>query len=225
MRIVTLSGWGQPPCALSAAFPEAVPVDYAACDSLDSALARIAGAIEGAALVVGWSMGGQMALRALERGIAPPRRLALIATPLCFVRADAGGLGMPRDTFQQFRANLLRDPARTMRKSRALIAHGDERADTVGGYSAAGGEKLAAHDWPRWLDALVDFSPAASALASLPPTLLIHGENDAVVEAAQSAAWKEMIPGAALKLLPGCGHAPHWHDPERVREWVLEHAR
>jgi pimeloyl-ACP methyl ester carboxylesterase len=41
------------------------------------------------------------------------------------------------------------------------------------------------------------------------PTLLIHGDRDAVCPPAWSTALAELIDGARLELLPGAGHTPH----------------
>lgn len=47
------------------------------------------------------------------------------------------------------------------------------------------------------------------------PTLLVHGADDAVIAAEDSAWAHEALPGSTLALLPGVGHAPFAEDPER----------
>jgi pimeloyl-ACP methyl ester carboxylesterase len=38
------------------------------------------------------------------------------------------------------------------------------------------------------------------------PTLLLWGDADAVIPAAQAPLWAELVPGAEIRTLPGVGH-------------------
>jgi pimeloyl-ACP methyl ester carboxylesterase/predicted glycosyltransferase len=55
-------------------------------------------------------------------------------------------------------------------------------------------------------------------------TLVVQGTDDRIAGAARGAAVADVIPGAALLELDGCGHAPHLRDPVRfnlaLREFV-----
>lgn len=220
MKTVTLTGWGQPHDALKAIAPAARHIDYAAEETVEKALARIGDEAYGADIIIGWSMGGQMALRAIAQGMIAPRRLVLIATPYQFVKHDARALGMGRDTFAQYRQNYARNPERTLHKSYLLIAHQDMHADRVQGYLHGHKKQIGGYNWLYWLDTLAAYSCDALDLSILPPTLLIHGNNDVVVEPLQSAAFKERIPQAELRQYSNCGHAPHWHNHEDVRAQI-----
>jgi proline iminopeptidase len=46
------------------------------------------------------------------------------------------------------------------------------------------------------------------------PTLVIHGERDAL-PAAVALEWSELLPRARPALLPGAGHMPFWEAPAR----------
>jgi pimeloyl-ACP methyl ester carboxylesterase len=48
------------------------------------------------------------------------------------------------------------------------------------------------------------------------PTLLIHGEDDAIVPVALGRAVAAAIPGAEIVVLPGVGHLPTMTRPETV---------
>jgi pimeloyl-ACP methyl ester carboxylesterase len=58
---------------------------------------------------------------------------------------------------------------------------------------------------PRW------FNPALPKWLHRikAPTLLVWGEDDALLPAAWSAAWKEAVPRLRHVPLPACGHSPH----------------
>jgi non-heme chloroperoxidase len=47
------------------------------------------------------------------------------------------------------------------------------------------------------------------------PTLLIHGEQDAIVPRREQEWLLARLPNARLVSLEGTGHAPHWERPER----------
>jgi len=44
----------------------------------------------------------------------------------------------------------------------------------------------------------------------------VWGENDKVIPPAYAAALKERIGGAAMTLVPACGHLPHAEQPAEV---------
>ena len=46
------------------------------------------------------------------------------------------------------------------------------------------------------------------------PTLLIWGENDGIVTPAYGEAYRKLIPGAKLSVIPQAGHLPHIEQPQ-----------
>jgi pimeloyl-ACP methyl ester carboxylesterase len=70
--------------------------------------------------------------------------------------------------------------------------------------------------------------PRLSASA-LPPTLLVWGEDDDVVDREYARAYAHAIAGAKLVLLPAVGHSPQLEAPELVTDtfwpFLVEHAR
>ncbi len=220
MSIIALSGWGQPPDALREAAPGAEHLDYTATGSVDAAIELLAARRPRA--VIGWSMGGQLAVRAIEAGAMLPQRLVLIATPFQFIRSQTLPLGMSAATFALFSENYLRNPERTFRKSYALIAHGDSRAAEMEPILAAARARLPQRDWLYWLEALSAYSSAGVDFSAFPPTLLLHGDADAVVDHAQAPAFARALPEARLENFAQCGHAPHWHDTARAQKLITE---
>ncbi len=53
------------------------------------------------------------------------------------------------------------------------------------------------------------------------PTLLIWGASDGVVPVAYAEAYRAMIPGAQLVIIPEAGHLPHVEQPELLLQHVL----
>ena len=224
MKAMTLSGWGQPHDALAAIAPNATHVDYAHSQGVADALTHIAQEARNHDAVIGWSLGGQLAVRAIVAGMMRPRLLVLIAAPFQFVQTEDRPLGMKRDLYDKFRANYVRNAARTLDKAWELIAKGDAREQHVRQHMAKHDkDNVMAKDWLRWLDSLDGFSCDGLYLADFPPTLLVHGKNDAVVEQAQQAHFAAAIPHSRVLTLDDCGHAPHWHNSEKLMSWMAVH--
>src|SRR5262249_1438587 len=142
--------------------------------------------------VVGWSLGGQLALRAIAAGVLKPRHLTLIATPWQFIGKD----GMGEETFGLFRASYRSAPEPTMDRFAGLIAQGDAEARNI---LRQFRHHLDAGDparWLPWLDTLALNPLHDLAFDTLPPTLLIHGEGDAIVPVAQASFLKQALPAA-----------------------------
>lgn len=224
MNTATLSGWGQPHDALKSIAPNALHIDYARHSSVQAALLDIAAQTKDMDALIGWSLGGQLAVRAIVSGMIKPRFLVLIASAYQFVANGSTELGMERFTYEKFRDNYERDPKRTLNKAWELIAFDDIHASRVREQlSAQDKEVVLAKPWHQWLVALEDFSFEGADFSKLPPTLIIHGDNDVVVEIAQSERFVQDIEQAQLLSFTGCGHAPHWHNSHAVKQAIAEH--
>jgi pimeloyl-ACP methyl ester carboxylesterase len=54
------------------------------------------------------------------------------------------------------------------------------------------------------------------------PTLVIHGDRDAIVPVANAYVLKERIPGAEIHIVPGAGHLFTFEAPEEAAAAVVE---
>lgn len=223
---MTLSGWGQPHDALAEAFPDSTPVGYAHFPSMQQALEEIAETSKAHDIVVGWSLGGRLAVQAILAGRMKPKKLVLIASAFQFSKSTELPLGIPRDQYEKFRGNYQRNALRTLDKGWELIVKGDKHAARIRSrFSDDAKQAMLAHDWLRWLDELNGLTLHGVSLENMPQTLLLHGVNDVVVTPDQSQHYTSLLPQAKLVMLDDCGHAPHWHDPQLVRNTVEEFIR
>jgi pimeloyl-ACP methyl ester carboxylesterase len=55
------------------------------------------------------------------------------------------------------------------------------------------------------------------------PTLIVHGDEDEMLDVANALHLAELIPGARLEVLPGGGHMFWWEQPERSAALVAAH--
>lgn len=220
MNTVLLSGWTQPSDALAHLEQGATLFDYSDYPDVDSAVAALRAL--NPARIIGWSLGGQLALRAIAIGALSPRHLTVIAAPLQFI-GDEKRKGMDPTTYQLFRESYAKDPVRTMARFHALLAKGDSAAKHVMVRLSHHSQAANTARWLPWLDALAAARLDVSTLASAPPTLIIHGMNDAIVPVAQSEALADALPEVTLAIWADAGHAPHVHDGPRLVAAIAAH--
>ena len=221
MSTLILSGWTQPVDALAHVVDDPMLFDY-------SEYPNAAAAIEALKRMpytqcVGWSMGGQLALRAIAAGALQLRHLTLIAAPYQFV-SDASSLkGMDSRTFELFRASYESDAVRTAQRFHGLLAKGDREMKRLLPQFSSHPEIYNTSRFLPWLDDLAGYSLADENLAAAPPTLIIHGMNDAIVPHAQGVLLQQLLPKAQLNSWAEVGHAPHMHDAARLRAEIEHH--
>jgi pimeloyl-[acyl-carrier protein] methyl ester esterase len=221
MRTLALSGWGQPHDALAAIAPDATHFEYAHHDSAEEAITAIAKAAKNHERIIGWSLGGQLAVRAIAEGLIKPKKLVLIGVPFQFVKNNSLPIGMPAGTYDTFKQNYAANPDRTLRKSWELIAYGDsEEAKIKLQLGKHDRKKILEKNWQRWLEHLNNFSCDTLRFENFPPTLIIQGDQDAIVRYQQAEFFARHLPHSRLHTMPGCGHAPHWHDTQKIQELI-----
>ena len=220
MSTLILSGWTQSAEPIAALSPGARVFDYSDFTSIERCFPGLAQFRE-TKHVIAWSMGGQLALRAIAIGALAPKHLTLIATPYRFVGED----GMGAETFRLFRESYAKDAPRTKTRFHALVGKGDAKQSEVM-------RKLVHHEdventnrWLPWLDALGLNDATTEPLAKTPTTLIIHGMNDQIVPHAQGEFLARYLPKATLSSWADAGHAPHVHDGALMMEEIRAHRR
>lgn len=224
MSMLALSGWAQPANALSDALPHAQTFDYSDYPHIEASFDGLR-AFAGVEHVVGWSLGGQLALRAIAAGVLKPKRLTLVAAPYQFVSGNGFSGGMDPVTFQQFRDNYARDANRTKQRFHALIAKGDAAPRQVLEQLGHHPEVENTTRWLPWLEQLGASGLRGFDLSMVPPTLIVHGDGDAIAPLAQGEALAAHLPHAVLERWEGTGHAPHLRDKLRFEESIHQHGK
>lgn len=168
------------------------------------------------ALVVGWSLGGLIALDLARRHSRKVARLALIGTTPRFVAAGDWPHGLAAETVQGFRDDFAQEPAAALRRFVALQTLGDVRRKAVAlalseALPAVGSENAAALSEGLRLLAETDLRSAVGAISQ--PVRLLHGEGDALMPP-DAAAWlADRLPQGRLTVFTDCGHAPFLSRP------------
>jgi non-heme chloroperoxidase len=151
-------------------------------------------------------------LTARRVAVTDPDRVAglvLIGAPL--------SLAQPAVLAFQAAVHALEDPvaAQFVRRFQAGAVHVPLPEEFLEGLVAES-LKLPATVWKRALDGLVAFDDAADLGRITAPTLLIWGDQDAVVSREEQQRLEDAMPDARLKVYPDTGHSPHWERPEAV---------
>jgi pimeloyl-ACP methyl ester carboxylesterase len=185
-------------------------------DSIDTLVEHYLSLLDGLGLdrlhVVGASLGGWLAAEIAST--APERidRLVLMAPPGILIPAAP-----PADLFTMKPDEIVRalflDPA----KAEAMLA-------TPLPPEAAAQAERDAVSFAKYASEPFLHNPELPARLSriTAPTLVITPEIDVVIPPEHSEAYAAAIDGAVLKVLPQCGHALYFEEPDLVADEVID---
>ena len=176
------------------------------------ALARaVSASVPPGAAVLGWSLGGMVALELARQRLADITALVLIATTPSFVRRSDWPHGTDPGVLDDFASGLSTDYRRTIGNFLALQTWGDEHATQA---LRALRASVALHGEPdrtaleSGLAVLRD-SDLRGVLSRLTlPALVISGEYDRLTPAAAGRELAAALPMARFVQIPRAGHAP-----------------
>ena len=205
-----LPGHGARPC------PSAGWQWESGLDDLSVALA----ALSTPPILLGWSLGGLLALALALRPSVSLAGLVLVASSPSFRQRPDWSAGVSPDLLRNFAAELDQDAQGLRRRFFALQVLGD---------SAARAQLPKVDDWPlpasaclqAGLQFLQDIDLRASLHALAIPVLLLHGEGDRIVPPAAAEYLHQALPGSVLRVVPA-GHAPFLGQPAACAEALRE---
>lgn len=164
-----------------------------------------------AAVLVGGSSGG-FVVRHVARN-APTRvlALALLGSPAT-LRDKPGVLEMWESTFSKLTDPI--DPGFVRDFVESTLVRPLPRAllETIVQESL----KAPARVWRATMQGLLEDDSLRELHEIRAPTLIVWGDEDAIVPRSDQEALAEAISGARLVVYPGAGHAFYWEDPQRT---------
>ncbi len=195
--------------------------DTAACMpyTLERVADKLAAAAPKQCVVVGWSLGAQVALTWAQRAPKQVDRLALFAATPCFTRRADWPHAVSPVAMRQFDSAIKRDCASVLRRFVALQSHGDTHAVRVAHKlrTVLFTNPLPTQDALEGGLEILRTTDLRGILASIrQPALVMHGERDAVTPCAAGQALSEALPNARFHKIAGAGHAPFLSDPQVV---------
>lgn len=215
-KIITFSGFGQVYNSLENIAPTAEHIAYKKYQDIGKLFSDIKG--KECDILVGWSLGGQIAIRALQAGVLKPKLLVLLATPFQFVRSKQIKCGIDRDNFNLFESDFKKDTSKALQRFSLMVARNDIKFREVADLLKADSDD--AEKWLYWLSELEKFSCSNVDFSAFPKTVIIHGRNDTIVDASQSSLFLPLIKNVNIEMFNKCGHAPHLHDEAKVKEII-----
>ena len=167
--------------------------------------------------VVGWSLGGEVALAWARRAPHQVQRVALIGTTPCFTSRPGWPCATAPAVLREFGRSLIADRAGTLARFVAVQARGDARTRQFVGVLQQLSEGNATDDV---LAAGLGVLASADLRRELPrvrqPALVMHGARDRIVPPAAGRRLAAALPNARFSLLRTCAHAPFLSQPARV---------
>ncbi len=173
------------------------------------------------AVLVGWSMGGQIALEALPRVQDRLTALVLLSTTPRFTAGDNWPHGLAEASVRALAARLEHKPERALRRFfEGMFVPGelDEQQRAEIGRLLDDAPPVALDAARAGLEALLGADQRERLREVRVPALLVHGERDPICLPAASAFAQGHVPSARLRILRGVGHAPHLSRPALVNE-------
>jgi pimeloyl-[acyl-carrier protein] methyl ester esterase len=166
-------------------------------------------------ILIGWSLGG---LLALDMVLQSPERIAglvLVSSTPCFRQRPDWLHGCDSETFSAFEQGIHapdKERNRVMSRFFSLILHGDELPRSAFNQLARQAvDRQHPASFPglaQGLELLNSMDLRGQLDGITMPTLILHGEQDAIVPVAAGRELAGCIPHAVSHILPGCGHAP-----------------
>lgn len=227
--ILCLSGWAQKPESLQAIFDDQkklsfnqfqiINFDYSQFCSVEECFLALKDLKINPQIIVGWSLGGQIACRLIAENIFNPRLLILISAPFQFVKSPKISAGMPKMVFDVFCSNFAKNSAKTLEKFSVLMMMSNvKRAKEL-----AQNLEINDQNYPSlvfWLSELGRFSCYDLDFYNFPKTLIFHGAGDVVVNVAQAKIFADKIKDSKLTIFPDCGHCPHISNLEEMKKVI-----
>ena len=226
-KIICLTGWGQKYDSLEVIFRDSFfdpffvsSVDYSLFKNVESFFSYVKSQKISPQVLIGWSLGGQLAIRLIQKKILTPKLLVLIAPPFQMVKDEHISAGMTKNTFEEFYQNFVNAPNKTLKKFSILTAMNDRNFAQIA-------QSLNISDCnfvqlKFWLEELSRFSCFEVDFSNTPRTLFFQGAGDMIVHQNQVKYFQERIKNFRLEIFKNCGHAPHLSNVELLQKIIVE---
>jgi pimeloyl-[acyl-carrier protein] methyl ester esterase len=171
--------------------------------------------------ILGWSVGGQVALEWARLESERVRALVLMSTTPSFVRRPDWPHAMTATTLSQFGDELTVAYRQTLQRFVTLQVHGSERSRDA---LASSRSQLFARGEPTpralsdWLELLTSSDLRGEIGTISQPAVVIAGDRDTITPVAAARWLASALPQASLVEIPGAAHAPFLSHPDAVVE-------
>lgn len=170
------------------------------------------------AVLVGWSLGGMLALDFTKRFPERVAALALVSTTPGFRQQPGWEHGCDDQLFAEFEQAAKAQTAKIMSRFFALMLHGDDLARSdYNGLARQGIDRqnpASKAGLEAGLSLLATMDLRSDLATMVLPVLVMHGEQDAVVPVGAGRALASALPNSRFQSFSPCGHAPFLTQPQ-----------
>lgn len=185
--------------------------------SLEALLELVASGLPERCLLMGWSLGGMLAIQLATRYPQKISRVITLATNAKFVASRDYATAMPVAVNRQFNKSFAQDAAATLKLFNGLLAQGDSNERALLKQVRHLVDVAAVnHNWLAALELLASLDNREIFANMRQPGLHILAEKDALVPVAAEAALRTMNPQQQVHVVPAAAHAVHWSQPAKV---------
>ncbi len=199
MPLVYLHGFATTPGIWYQQRPDSAPhLDFS---DLGAESARLASILDPGSVLIGWSMGGMVAIK--TAALAPEKigGLVLVSSTPKFIKCADYGCGLEESLLRRLRKRI---------KAEGISAFHEL---VFGKYRPAGLASLPAEQAEKELNELAR-ADLRSLLTSISvPTLILHGTEDDICPPSAGRYLQSRIRGSQITLLQGIKHAPMIEAP------------
>lgn len=185
----------------------------------------LAGTADQSAIVLGWSLGGNIAAQIAVDYPEQVTCVVLVASNPCFVERQDWPLAMSAETYYAFADSLAANPVKTLQRFASLQVQGDPQ-----GRSLLKEIKtlLAALEPPQLAEmlALLELDGRTIVSQISQPVLQVFGGADALVPVALAQELPGLYPTHQITIISESAHLPFLSDSEqfiqRLREFSVD---
>lgn len=176
------------------------------------------------AILLGWSLGGQIAIAYQKKFPKKIKHLILVSSTPCFINKKEWNYGVEKDIFEKFASQLLVNWKKTIHQFFLLQLYGLPNIRKVivkfeDAILSLGNPE------PKALSAglklLLDTDCRKNLINIKVKTLIISGDKDRLTPLESSKYMAEKIPNSVLKIFPGSGHIPFLCEPKIFVQSIL----
>lgn len=180
-------------------------------------------------VLVGWSMGGQIALQSFAELSGRLAGMVLVSATPRFTAADDFPHALADNEASGMRLKVQRNTQRALDGFYSrLFAEGELESHSSSSKIKQLLSSIPSPDTAAVLDALdalarTDMRPMLASITI--PTLILNGAQDRICLPQASSYLKEKIPEAEQAVFPDCGHAPFLTQSDQFNTEIIRFAR
>lgn len=192
---------------------------------LPEVLETLAAKIADDSVVIGWSLGGMLAVQLAAQFPKKVRALVTLAANAKFVASDSYPAAMPAAVNSEFNRAFKQGPAATLKIFYGLLAQGDAQELALLKTLRQQMPTEFSAQWSQALNLLSELDNRTVLTALKQPALHLFAEKDSLVPVAAAERLRELNPAHQVTVIAQAAHAVHWSKPEAVLEQITHFLR